>query len=76
MGTTGKGRRTSGKKSRPGVGTRAGGRDTGPGMDQVLKGEMPLNPEAEIEARRSDRADEDLPADARAVRRRRGGGKS
>lgn len=68
MGTTGKGRRTSGKKRRPGVGTRAGGRDTGPGMDEVLKGEMPANPAAEIEARRSNA---ELPDDARAVRRRR-----
>jgi hypothetical protein len=68
MGTTGKGRKPSGKKGRPEVGTRAGTRDTGPGMDAVLRGEMPANPDAEIEARRSDRRDDELPPDAQAAR--------
>ena len=40
-------------------------------MDEVLKGEMPADPAAEIEARRSDRKTEDLPPDAAAIRRRR-----
>ena len=71
MGTTGKGRSTSGKKRRSGVGTRAGNRDTGPGMDEVVKGELPASPEAEIEARRSDAPDDELPPDAQAARRGR-----
>lgn len=68
----GRGYGTSGKKKRSGVGTRAGERlNKGPGMDEIVKGELPANPEAEIEAMRSDRDTVDLPPDAAAIRRRR-----
>lgn len=62
-----------GEKRKPGVGTRAGSSlKKGPGMDEVLRGETtPADPAAEIEARRSDAPDEQLPADSRARRARK-----
>ena len=69
----GKGNSTSGNKKRANVGTPAGGgKVKGPGMDEVVKGEMPANPDAEIEAMRSDAPTEDLSPDAAAIRRSRG----
>lgn len=68
---TGKGYKTSGRKSRAGVGTRAGeNTNKGPGMDEVLRGEVPTNPEAEIEARHSDVPTDQLPPDAAEIRKR------
>ena len=69
----GKGNRTSGNKKRPNVGVR-GKRskvNSGPSMADVVRGEVPPNPEAEIEAKRSDLPTEQLPPDAAAIRRRR-----
>lgn len=70
---SGAGRRTSGIKHRPGVGTRKGPNfNKGPRMSEVTRGEKPTDPDAEIEAKRSDLPDDALPADAAAIRRRRG----
>ena len=74
----GKGNRTSGKKKRAGAGSREGANwNKGPGMDEITRGEMPgADRAAEIEARRSDEPNENLPADSAAIRRQRGGAKS
>lgn len=67
----GKGNSTSGNKKRAGVGSREGANwNKGPGMDNELRGEMPANPDAEIEAMRSDEPTENLPPDAAAIRNR------
>ena len=69
----GKGNKTSGNKKRGNVGNRPGPRlNKGPRMSEVLRGEMPANAEAEIEARRSDAPVDALPPDAAAIRRWRG----
>ena len=71
--SSGKGRHTSGKTKRAGVGTRAGsGLKRGQGMDEIVRGEMPADPAAEVEARRSDLPADQLPESAAEIRRRRG----
>ena len=67
---SGKGKRRSGSGT-PNR-TNTVGSKKGPGMDRVLKGEKPSDPEAEIEAKRSDEPTEALPADTQAVRKGRG----
>lgn len=68
----GKGNRTSGNKKRSNVGNRRSSKtNKGPSMADVTRGELPANPEAEIEARESDLPIDQLPADAVAIRRRR-----
>lgn len=60
-----------GEKRKPGVGTRPGTSfNKGPGMDKIVEGEAPpADPAAEIEARRSDAPDDQLPPDAQARRK-------
>jgi len=72
----GRGYGTSGKKGRAGVGAHGRNKfNKGPSMADVTREEAPPNPDAEIEARRSDAPTDELPPDAAAIRRRRRGQK-